>query len=143
MLQYNVHITPLTPTCDPISSVSMVTGTGEATRSVGTDSISAAVTISSSTLIDIYKLLFSASGIHYVKLNSLDTSLKNLFCVHIGVGIGGHWGGGGICTPLPPSKILSYVHLQNSTLQNSFLRTPMIHPISLVLRLSSKSHMVI
>ena len=53
----------LTHACDPISSVSLVTGTGEATRSVGTGSISVTVITRRSTLIyichdkDIDKLL--------------------------------------------------------------------------------------
>ena len=45
----------LTHACDPISSVSLVTGTGEATRSVGTGSIRTTVVITRrSTLIYIY-----------------------------------------------------------------------------------------
>ena len=43
----------LTHTIASISSVSQVTGTGEATRGVGTDSISATVMSSSGTLINI------------------------------------------------------------------------------------------
>ena len=46
----------LTHAYDPISSVSLVTGTGEATRSVGTGSISTTVVITRrSTLIKIYQ----------------------------------------------------------------------------------------
>ena len=44
-LPVKVRSTILTHTCDPISSVSLVTGTGEATRSVGTGSVSVAVAI--------------------------------------------------------------------------------------------------
>ena len=65
MIQHYTHNTTLymladgtlTHACDPISSVSLVTGTGEATRSVGTGSISAAVVITRrSTLIKIYSM---------------------------------------------------------------------------------------
>ena len=46
-------IAELTNTCDAISSVSLVTGAGEATRGVGTGSIGITVINTSRTLISI------------------------------------------------------------------------------------------
>ena len=55
LCMFIVAIMPvLTHACDPISSVSLVTGTGEATRSVGTGSIGVAVISNRSTLVNIY-----------------------------------------------------------------------------------------
>ena len=50
-----VHARLLTHTCESISTVAFITGTGEATRGVGTECISVTVISISGTLIKICK----------------------------------------------------------------------------------------
>ncbi len=55
IISMDVNLTKkLTSTVNPISTVSWVTGTGEAPRSVGTFSISITIMTTSTTLIHIY-----------------------------------------------------------------------------------------